>query len=72
MTAVATEQQLRGPFKKARARFARQHDHLSVTRQRRIADLACVMNIVIAGLYVVAVDHWDWHLSVPPGRWPRR
>jgi hypothetical protein len=66
MTATAMPEATRPRwFKAARDRFERQHDYLSATRQRRIADLALVMNVVIAVLYVFAVQYWDWHLDVP-------
>jgi hypothetical protein len=67
MTAIATatpEPAPRGWLKRARGQFERQHDYLSATRQRSIADLALGMNLVIAVLYVLAVTYWDWHLDV--------
>jgi hypothetical protein len=48
-------------------RFGRHHDYVSSRRQRRIADLALLMNAGIAVLYLWAVNHWNWHLDVSAG-----
>jgi hypothetical protein len=49
-----------------RDRFNRHHDHVSVARQRVIANLVCVVDVGLVALYFVAVEAWGWHLSIPP------
>jgi hypothetical protein len=55
------------PLASARGSFDQRHDYLSAIRQQVIADLACIGDVVLVVLYLVAAARWHWHLDVPTG-----
>jgi hypothetical protein len=54
------------PFTWALSRFHRHHDELSVQRQRTVADLTLLANIILIALSSIAIKMWHWHLTIGP------
>jgi hypothetical protein len=48
------------------SRFNRHHDELSVQRQRTLATLQLLVNLLVVVLYEVAITAWDWRFTLTP------